>query len=208
MFDRWTARIIQRPLQAGAQFLHRLGIRPDTVTVCGFAIGMAALPALALGWYLPAFGCIVLCRIADGLDGSLARLSAPTDAGGYLDIVLDFIFYSAVVFGFALADSSHNSLAAAALIFSFIGSGCSFLSFAIMAERRGLKNVHYPRKGLYYLGGLTEGTETICFFVLVCLFPTYFPTLAWVFAAMCWLTTITRLIGGYRTIRADEQGGR
>jgi phosphatidylglycerophosphate synthase len=206
MLDRWAARMTRQSLQAGARVLHRLGITPDMVTVCGFMVGMAALPALALGWYVPALGCIILCRIADGLDGVLARLATPTDAGGYLDIVLDFIFYSAVVFGFALADPTRNSLAAAALIFSFTGSGCSFLSFAIMAERRGLANVHYPRKGFYYLGGLTEGTETICFFVAICLFPEYFPTLAWIFAAMCWLTTITRLIGGYRTIRADEQG--
>ena len=62
-------------------------------------------------WYLPALLCIVLNRIGDGLDGQVARLGKPTDGGAYLDITLDFIFYSAVVFGFALAEASSESSA-------------------------------------------------------------------------------------------------
>ncbi len=148
---------------------------------------------------------ILLNRCADGLDGALARLGKVSDCGGYLDIVLDFIFYSGVVFAFALADPVANSLVAAALIFSFIGTGCSFLAFAIIAERRGLQNIAYPHKGFYYLGGLAEGTETILFFAVICLFPEYFTTVGWGFAAICVITTITRVVGGYSTIREDER---
>jgi phosphatidylglycerophosphate synthase len=142
----------------------------------------------------------LLNRAADGLDGKVARLSAPTDAGGYLDITLDFIFYSAVVFGFALADPVNNSLAAAALIFSFIGTGSSFLAFGIMAERRQITNFRYPNKGLYYLDGLAEGTETLLFLILFCLFPQYFAVLAWIFTAICFISTFIRVISGYKTL--------
>lgn len=204
MFDRWTSQWIRPLLESGAGHLHKKGIGPDQVTVAGFFTGMLGAFVIAFGWYTAGLVCILANRCADGLDGALARQSRTSDAGGYLDIVLDFIFYSAVVFAFALADPEQNSLAAAALIFSFMGTGCSFLSFAIMAERRGLTNMKYPHKGFYYLGGLAEGTETILFMCAFCLFPLHFPVLAWIFAGICLVTTVTRVIGGYRTIRADE----
>jgi phosphatidylglycerophosphate synthase len=108
-------------------------------------------------------------------------MSTPTNAGGFLDITLDFIFYPAVVFGFALADPGTNALAAAALIFSFIGTASSFLAFAAMTEKSQIKCVTYPHKSLSYLGGITEGTETIVLFVLMCLFPDRFTLMAWGF---------------------------
>lgn len=200
MLDRWTTLMVRRPLAFGASLLAARGVSADQVTVAGFVIGILAIPALALDWYLPALLCIVLNRIADGLDGALARLKTTTDAGGFLDIVLDFIFYSGVVVGFGLADPVGNGLPAAVLIFSFVGTGSSFLAYAIMAERRGLANITYPHKGFYYLGGLTEGTETVLFFVAICLFPLAFPVLAWSFAVLCLLTTITRVWGGYKTL--------
>ncbi len=52
------------------------------------------------------------------------------------------------------------------LLFSFInGTGSSFLAYAIMAERSGSAGLPaqqgHKRKGFFYLGGLTEGAETI-----------------------------------------------
>ena len=205
MLDRWTIALVRPPLQAAAAQLKKFGVTPDQVTVAGFVLGISAIPAIAFGHFLPALLCILLNRAADGLDGALARLGRSSDSGGYLDIVLDFIFYSGVVFAFALADPIVNGLPAAALLFAFTGTGCSFLSFAIMAERRGLKSVTYPHKGFYYLGGLAEGTETLIFFVICCLRPTYFPYFSYGFAGICLLTTVTRLIAGYRTIRWDER---
>ncbi|MGT4046616.1 CDP-alcohol phosphatidyltransferase family protein [Escherichia coli] len=54
---------------------------------------MLALPFLALGWYLAALVVILLNRLLDGLDGALARRRGLTDAGGFLDISLDFLFF-------------------------------------------------------------------------------------------------------------------
>ena len=132
---------------------------------------------------------------------ALARMTATSDAGGFLDIVLDFIFYSAVVLGFALANPVTNGLAASVLLFTFVGTGSSFLAFGIMAERRGIYNIVYPHKGFYYLGGLAEGTETLLCLVLFCLFPAHFPLLAYCFASICLVTTLTRVVGGYFMLR-------
>jgi len=201
MLDRWALPLVKKPLHRGACFLHHCGIKADQVTLTGFIVGIFSLPALAANWYGVALLCVVLNRLADGLDGELARLDGPTDAGGFLDIVLDFIFYGAVIYGFALADPGRNSLAAATLLFVFIGTGTSFLTFAIMAERRGIENIVYPSKGIFYLGGLAEGTETLFFLIAFCLFPDYFVWLAYCFVTVCLVTVLSRVIGGYFTLR-------
>ncbi|MCA4121995.1 hypothetical protein LDY75_13415, partial [Klebsiella pneumoniae] len=69
------------------------------------------------------------------------------------------------------------------------------------AERHQIANPGYAHKSLYYLGGLTEGSETILLFVLGCLFPAHFAWLAWLFGALCWLTTATRICSGYQTLK-------
>ncbi|WP_196156849.1 CDP-alcohol phosphatidyltransferase family protein [Reinekea sp. G2M2-21] len=203
MLDRRALKIIKPTLATAARSFHRANIKADHITVTGFAIGMLALPAIALEYYALGAMLILLNRLCDGLDGEVARLSRATNRGAYLDIVLDFIFYSAIVFAFALANPSTNALPAAALIFSFMGTGSSFLAFAILAERLQLSSMHYPNKGFYYLNGITEGTETILFLLSFCLFPSWFAPLAWVFFTLCVITTITRVIGGAHTLKHD-----
>lgn len=100
-------------LNAVAGALDRPGISPDGLTLVGFAIGVLALPFLALGWYGAALAAILLNRLLDGLDGALARRRGLTDAGGFLDIALDFLFYALVPFGFILADPLNNAWRAA-----------------------------------------------------------------------------------------------
>jgi phosphatidylglycerophosphate synthase len=190
-------RIIDPPLDRIGRGLAGAGIAANAVTVTGFAVGVLAIPCLAAEWYGWALAAILVNRLADGLDGAVARHTRLTDFGGYLDIVCDFIVYAGVAFGFALA-RPENAVPAAFLILSFVGTGTSFLAFAILAAKRGLASEARGRKSLYYLGGLTEGTETIAVFVAVCLFPGLFPLLAYVFGALCWLTTATRFMTARR----------
>jgi phosphatidylglycerophosphate synthase len=159
---------------------------------------MAAIAGQAYGLGL---GLLLLNRLLDGLDGALARHAGISDLGGFLDIVADFIIYAGVPFAFALADPATNALPAAFLIFSFVGSGSSFLTFAIMAAKRGIATDLRGRKSLYYLGGLTEGAETIGALVLACLWPALFPWIALAFGLLCWLTTATRITVAWQTLR-------
>lgn len=192
MFDAALRRVIDPPLNAVGRRLAGAGVSADAVTVAGFLIGLGAVPALAVQRYDVALALILANRLADGLDGAVARATGPSDLGGYLDIVLDFIFYSAVVFGVALA-RPQEAVFAAFLIFSFIGTGASFLAYAIIAAKRGVTTEARGTKSIFYLGGLTEGAETIACFVAICLFPGWFPCIAGVFGAMCWLTTASRI---------------
>ncbi len=199
MFDARIRPLIDPPLARLAVMAHRAGVTANDITITGFVIGMLAVPALVFEAYGLGLVLILLNRLADGLDGAIARITSKTDRGGFLDIVLDFIFYSSVPFAFALADPFENALAAAFLIFSFIGTGCSFLAYAIIAEKRGLSTDIQGQKSIFYLSGLTEGFETIALFVLACLLPAWFPVFAWVFGTLCWITTATRVHAGWRT---------
>ncbi|MBU3914499.1 CDP-alcohol phosphatidyltransferase family protein [bacterium] len=204
MLDKWSIHLVKPVLKKTAGSLNKLGLSANQITGIGFFIGMMAVPALWKQYYLLALGFIVLNRIFDGLDGELARLRGTSDAGGYLDITLDFIFYSAVIWGFALANPEVNALASATLIFSFIGTGSSFLAFAIIAAKLNIEQLNCSRKSFYYLGGLTEGTETIVVLILFCVFPESFPLLAYIFSGMCWITVVFRVIAGYATIKQVE----
>ncbi len=200
MLDPWCRRIIDPPLNAAGRRLAQAGIGADAMTLAGLTIGLAAVPALAWGQYGLALGLILANRLADGLDGAIARARGPTDRGGYLDIVADFAFYGLVPFGFALADPARNALPAAFVLASFMGTASSFLAFAALAAKRGLTTAARGRKSFYHLGGLAEGTETILFLVACCLLPQWFPLLAWGFGALCWLTTLGRVAAGWRDL--------
>ena len=176
-------------------------ISANTITLAGFAVGVMVVPLLSLKLYSAAMVVILINRFFDGLDGAVARKKGPTALGGYLDITCDFIFYSAVIMGFALSDPENNSLAAAFLIFSFIGTGSSFLAFAVAAEKQDISSDVSVRKSFYYLGGLTEGTETIMFFVVICMFPASFPVMAVLFGIICWITVLGRFGSAYSLLR-------
>ena len=197
MLDRrvlaWMAPVVQR-LAAG---LVRRGVGADTVTLTGAAVGLSGSALVALGHPLAGLVLMALGRLADGLDGAIARLTTPTARGAFLDITLDFLFYASVPLAFALVDPDRNALAAAVLLAAFIGTGSSFLAFALLAERQGLNSADYPQKGFYYLGGLTEGTETLLCFAAMCVWPGAFAALAQGFAVLCGLTIVTRLMAGW-----------
>ncbi|QQP88788.1 CDP-alcohol phosphatidyltransferase family protein [Skermanella sp. TT6] len=200
MLDARLRRLIDPPLGRAGAALARRGVPADAVTLAGFAVGAASFPALAAEAYGWALALILLNRAMDGLDGAVARHAGATDFGGYLDIVCDFLFYSGVVFFFAVG-RPEDALAAAFLVFSFVGTGSSFLAYAILAAKRGITTEIRGAKSLYYVGGITEGTETIALFAAMCLFPGAFPWLAWGFGALCWLTTAARVAAAARAFR-------
>jgi phosphatidylglycerophosphate synthase len=194
MFDRLALKATKPAVDYLARRIHAGGYTAVQVTLASFGFGMASAVLIAAGHSFIAVVPLLFGRLLDGLDGAVARLTTPTDRGAFLDISLDFLFYAAVPLAFATIDP----LAAAVLLAAFIGTGTSFLAYAIIAEKRGEKSMAYPSKSFYYLGGLTEGAETIGCFVLMCLWPQHFALLAYIYAAMCLVTTGTRLIAGWK----------
>jgi len=192
LFDAGLRRLIDPVSDAVGAWLARRGLSANAITVAGFLVGCGAWAALAWKNYLLALALIAGNRVLDGLDGAVARKMGPTDLGGYLDITLDFLFYAGVPFFFAVGEPD-AALPACFLVFAFVASGSTFLAFAAIAAKRGITTEARGKKGIYYLGGLTEGAETIALFVAVCLWPAHFAVMAWVFGGLCLVTAATRI---------------
>jgi phosphatidylglycerophosphate synthase len=200
MLDRFAVNLIRPAVTAAAQVLVRAGVGANTITIVGFLIGAFAMFLIAVHAYSAGLVAIILSRICDALDGAVARQTQATDAGGFLDIALDFVFYASIPLAFAIAEPGSNALAAAVLLFAFVGTTSSFLAFAALAAKRNLVSLDYPDKSFYFLGGLTEATETLAFFAAMCIWPQYFAVLAYTFATLCAITTVTRIGWGFKAL--------
>jgi len=194
MLDTLTRPLINRPLDAAGRALARRGVTANSVTMVGLAVGLLAAAAIALGLFILAFTLIVMNRVSDGIDGAVARASTPTDSGGYLDIVADYVFYASVPLAFAIVDPGANAIPAAALLASFCLTCSSFLAFATIAAKRGIETSAHGQKSFFYSTGIVEGTETIAFFLLMAALPAWFAPLAWLFSGLCVLTAIQRTV--------------
>jgi len=201
MLDAPARRLIDPVLNRWGLTLARRGVNADVVTLIGLALGLFAASLIAVGQPGVALLPLLASRLADGLDGAVARASQRTDFGGYLDITTDFLFYGAIPLAFVVADPAGNGAAGAFLLASFCFNGASFLGFAILAAKQGLETQERGLKSFFFSGGLLEGTETILFFVALCLYPGAFAPMAWVFGTLCFAT------GGLRIWHARGRFG-
>jgi phosphatidylglycerophosphate synthase len=201
MFDRSVSHLIAPWIHRLARQAKRLGLTANQITLLGFLLGIFAAFLIAFEAYMAGAVTILASRLLDALDGAVARLTQATDAGGFLDIALDFVFYASIPLAFAFSDPARNALPAAVLLAAFIGTGSSFLAFAVMATKRGISNLATPNKSFYFLGGLTEASETLLCFMAMCVWPGLFIALAYGFAALCAITTATRIWWGWKAFQ-------
>lgn len=192
MFDARIRPLIDPLLNRIAAQLAKMGITPNALSITGAIAGIFAGVAIAFNQFGLGVALIAVSRISDGLDGPVARQTRSTDLGGYLDVVCDYAFYTAVPLGFAFARPEW-ALPAACLLGGFLLAATSFLGFAILAAQRGLQTSAQGKKSFFYLGGLAEGTETIAVLALAALLPAWFPVLAYGYAAVCALTVFGRI---------------
>jgi len=208
MFDALLRPVIDPTLNWIGGGIARAGVTANHITLAGAFAGGAAGGVIALGHYLPGLGLILISRLLDGLDGAVARATRPTDFGGYLDIVCDYVFYLAVPLGFAFANMQHMPYALI-LTASFTLTAVSFLAFAAVAGKRGLTTRAHGPKSFFYNTGLAEGFETIAAFVLMCLLPDQFPVIAFVLAVLCVVTVVQRSVAAaknFSDLAADKDG--
>lgn len=200
MLDPLLRRWIDPSLDRAGGWLARRRMSANAFSLAGLAVGLVAVPLLAVERYDAALLTILLNRLVDGLDGAIARHKGATAFGGYLDIMCDMGFYAAVPIGFALAQPG-NALWAALLLASFVCTASSFLGRAVLAAQRGESDDGARgAKSFFHAAGIVEGTETIVAFVLFCLFPSAFPWLAALFAGLCLWTAAARVVEVKRNI--------
>lgn len=200
MLDARLRPLIDPPLNRAGAVLAGLGVTANGLTFTGLALGLAGAAAIAFGQIGWGLALILANRLLDGLDGAVARVRGPSDLGGYFDIVADFAFYVSVPVGFGVLGAA-NQLPALVLVASFVLTGVSFLAFAVIAGKRGATTEAHGKKSFFYSTGLAEGSETIAVFIAMCLWPAWFPALAYAYAALCVLTVFQRSAMALSTFR-------
>jgi phosphatidylglycerophosphate synthase len=203
MLDGLARRLLDPSLDRLGRGLAGRRISADAVTFAGLLCGLGAAWAIAFGADGVALLGLGLNRLLDGLDGAVARATARTDRGGFLDIVLDFAVYGAVPLAFAVRDPGANALAAAVLLFAFYVNGATFLAFAAVAAKRGLETSVRGAKSIYFTAGLAEGTETVLAFIAMILWPSYFALIAAAFAGLTLMGAVARVTLAWRVF-CDE----
>lgn len=184
-----------------AAALDRRGVSPGAVTAAGLVIGIGACVAVAFAIWPLALLLWLLNRGLDGLDGAVARLRGPTDLGGLLDFLADFVVYGGFVVGVAIA-LPDSRIACTVLLAAYLLNNVALLSFASLVEKHGL--AFGDERSLRFTGGLTEGTETIIAYAAICLIPGHATTILWVFAAMVLFTVGQRVTLARRTLDVSQ----
>jgi len=178
--------------------LARLGVRAGWVTGAGWGLGAGACVAAGMRWWPLALTLWLANRVFDGLDGPVARADAPTERGGFLDIVADFSIYGGFVAGVAVGEPQAR-LACVVLLLTYYASGTAFLALSSLLQRRD--DTLGDGRSLRFVGGLAEGAETIVVYILFCLLPGHAALIAWVFAATVGVTAAQRVWIGAKLLR-------
>ena len=187
MIDDILRERFRTPVDQTGKWLARRGVSAEALTTAGFLVGVLGCVAIVGEFYGLALICLALNRLADLLDGAVARATRVTDWGGFLDILLDLLVYSGFVLAFAIGRPD-NALAAAVLIYTFLATGASFLAAANIAAKRGITREPPEKKSFFYKAAIAEGAETTAYLVAICLFPGAFVPITFVFAAICWVS--------------------
>ncbi len=96
----WRHRLADRFTTPAARVLSRTGVTPNTLTVMGFLVGVAAGVLVARAYFLAGGLVVLLAGAFDLLDGPVARATGKTSRfGGLLDSALDRLSEAAVLAG-------------------------------------------------------------------------------------------------------------
>jgi phosphatidylglycerophosphate synthase len=193
MIDAKLNNFLRPYLSFLAKIIIKLNISANIITFLGFFLGLCCFYSIINFYFMGAFLFLVLNRICDGLDGAVARLLGPTDIGAFYDITLDFIFYSLFPIAFIFVDIK-NAYAVCFLLLSFVSTQTTFLASAWIIEKNKILVSTKQKKSFFYIGGITEGFETIMCFILMLFFYESVELIAYIFGILCWTTSISRLI--------------
>ncbi|CAO1654220.1 CDP-alcohol phosphatidyltransferase family protein [Salinibacterium sp. NYA9b] len=214
MLDVQLRRAVSKPLNAMASALDVPWITPDRLTIAGLVIGLSSAALAATQLWALALVAWLLSRVFDGLDGTLARrrraaASVPrpataSEAGGFLDIVADFVVYGATVLGVAIGATAAFDAPwwpFLVVLFAYYINGAAFLAFSSIAERTGRTLSDDDNRSLFFLGRIAEGGETVFVHTLWLALPFIAWQIALVWSVVVLVSAAQRMIVGYRILR-------
>ncbi len=202
MLDKVLRPHKERLLMPAAQLARR--VHPTTLTLLAFSLGLLAVAAVLAHAPLVALALWFGNRFLDGLDGSAARFQhKQSDLGGYLDILLDVVIYTALPIALVLADPSRAGyLSLTFLLAAYYLNSTSWLYLAAVLEKRQHgAAAQREQTSVTMPSGLVEGAEAVAFYALCLIWPGQIVALFSVFTALVLVTVAQRLVWATRALR-------
>jgi len=179
-------------------------LHPNMITLLSFTFGIVSVYYIIERSLMTALVFWLLNRIFDGLDGTVARVTErSSDFGGYLDIVLDFIIYSAIPVAFVYSDpSAGNYFILSVLLSSYYVNAASWMYLSSILEKRNIGAAsNNEMTSITMPSGIADGTMTIIFYTLFFIFPSYLKQLFVLFIVLVLVSIVQRMVWAYLEIR-------
>ena len=187
MLDTHGRKYISPFLKGVANFLLKLNMTPNNITIIGLIIGL--LPFVFIYFDKPLIAVLLLwvSGFLDAVDGEMARISnTSTNWGTLMDITFDRLVEIGIILAIALKEPQ-SRLELLFLTTAIILSMTVFLTVGALSQNKGSKS-------FYYQAGVAERTEGFIFFTLMILIPMHIGLITSIFSILIAITALQRMI--------------
>lgn len=185
MLDTHARKYVNPIIELGAEFLLKLKLTPNNVTILALLLGVSTSIFLYFDMQIIAVTLLWVSGYLDAVDGAMARRSNSSSSfGTLLDIVSDRIVEVSIVLvlGLKFVDVRYNLIV---LTVCILMSMTIFLTVGALSEKKGVKS-------FYYQAGVAERSEGFIFFSLMILIPSYLGIITNIFSILIIITAIQK----------------
>ena len=193
MLDTHARKYVNPIIELGAEFLLKLKLTPNNVTILALLLGVSTSIFLYFDMQIIAVTLLWVSGYLDAVDGAMARRSNSSSSfGTLLDIVSDRIVEVSIVLvlGLKFVDVRYNLIV---LTVCILMSMTIFLTVGALSEKKGVKS-------FYYQAGVAERSEGFIFFSLMILIPSYLGIITNIFSILIIITAIQRFLEAKRVL--------
>lgn len=193
MLDTHARKYVNPIIELGAEFLLKLKLTPNNVTILALLLGISTSIFLYFDMQIIAVTILWVSGYLDAVDGAMARRSNSSSSfGTLLDIVSDRIVEVSIVLvlGLKFVDVRYNLIV---LTVCILMSMTIFLTVGALSEKKGVKS-------FYYQAGVAERSEGFIFFSLMILIPSYLGIITNIFSILIIITAIQRFLEAKRLL--------
>ena len=193
MLDTHARKYVNPIIELGAEFLLKLKLTPNNVTILALLLGVSTSIFLYFDMQIIAVTLLWASGYLDAVDGAMARRSNSSSSfGTLLDIVSDRIVEVSIVLvlGLKFVDVRYNLIV---LTVCILMSMTIFLTVGALSEKKGVKS-------FYYQAGVAERSEGFIFFSLMILIPSYLGIITNIFSILIIITAIQRFLEAKRLL--------
>ena len=193
MLDTHARKYVNPIIELGAEFLLKLKLTPNNVTILALLLGVSTSIFLYFDMQIIAVTLLWVSGYLDAVDGAMARRSNSSSSfGTLLDIVSDRIVEVSIVLvlGLKFVYVRYNLIV---LTVCILMSMTIFLTVGALSEKKGVKS-------FYYQAGVAERSEGFIFFSLMILIPSYLGIITNIFSILIIITAIQRFLEAKRLL--------